>query len=269
MLIISNYMKKNCLFDLSKQNILLTGATGFLGSSMLRTLLDYDAHVFINSRNKKKVNELIKKYKSIGKKVSPAIFDINDYKKVKFFFKRNKKFHTIINNAYEGDSGHFENFNQKSYDKSYKVGITSVAHLINCAKKSLKNGGNDFGSTSIINIASMYGSVSPKPTNYPAKTLNNPPHYGSVKAALIQYTKYASVYLAKYNIRVNTISPGPFPSKKVQKNKSFISKLKTNVPLNRIGTPNDLDTSIIFLSSPYSSYVTGINLPVDGGWTTW
>lgn len=262
-------MKKNCLFDLSKQNILLTGATGYLGLSMLKILLEYNAHVFINSRNKKKVNELVKQYRKIGKKVSPAIFDINDFKKVKLFFKKNKKFHTIINNAYEGDAGHFENFNKESYDKSYKVGIISVAHLVDCAKETLKKGSKDIGSSSIINIASMYGLVSPKPSNYPSKNMNNPPHYGSMKAALIQYTKYASIYLAKYNIRVNTISPGAFPNKKVQKNKNFISKLKSSIPLNRIGSPNDLNTSIMFLSSSYSSYVTGTNLSIDGGWTAW
>ena len=75
--------------------------------------------------------------------------------------------------------------------------------------------------------------------------------------------------LAKYNIRLNSFSPGAFPNDNVKKNKRFISKLKSNVPLNRIGNPNDLDTSIIFLSSPSSSYITGINLIVDGGWTIW
>ena len=262
-------MKTNSLFDLSKQKILLTGATGHLGSSMLKILLDFDAHVYINSRNKKKVDELIKKYKKLGKKVSPAVFNINDFKKVKLFFKKNNTFHTIINNANEANAEHFEMFNKKSYEKSFQVGVTSVANLVHCAKSSLKKGAREIGSSSIINIASMYGVVSPKPSNYPKKNMNNPVHYGSSKASLIQYTKYASVYLAKYNIRVNSISPGAFPNKKVQKNKTFINNLKSNVPLNRIGVPNDLNTSIVFLSTPNSSYITGINLLVDGGWTIW
>ncbi|MDC3342532.1 SDR family oxidoreductase [Candidatus Pelagibacter sp.] len=262
-------MKKKCLFNLSDQNILLTGATGYLGSSMLKILLKYDANVFINSRSEQKVKLLINKYKKNGKKVNPAVFDINDYKKVKNFFKKNKKFHTIINNAYEGTGGHFENFNENSYDQSYKVGITSVAHLIDCARNSLKKGSKDIGSASIINIASMYGSISPNPSNYTSKNLNNPPNYGSMKAALLQYTRYAAVYLAKYKIRVNSISPGAFPNIANKKNKKFISKLNSNVPLRRVGLPKDLDTSIIYLCSPNSSYVTGINLAIDGGWTAW
>jgi NAD(P)-dependent dehydrogenase (short-subunit alcohol dehydrogenase family) len=115
----------------------------------------------------------------------------------------------------------------------------------------------------------MYGIVSPNPKNYSSKKDNNPTHYGSMKAALIQYTKYASVNLAKYNIRVNSISPGAFPNLPIKKNKKFLSKLKKNIPLNRIGLPSDIKTSIIYLSSKNSSYVTGTNLIVDGGWTAW
>ena len=98
--------------------------------------------------------------------------------------------------------------------------------------------------------------------------MNNPVHYGSSKASLIQYTKYASVYLAKYNIRVNLLAQEHFQIKS-SKNKTFINNLKSNVPLNRIGIPDDLNTSIVFLSTPNSSYITGINLLVDGGWTIW
>ena len=116
----------------------------------------------------------------------------------------------------------------------------------------------------------MYGLVSPKPENYKNfNKMSNPPYYGAVKAALIQYTKYAAVNLAKYNIRVNSISPGAFPNLLTQKNKNFINKLKKNIPLNRIGKPNDLKTSIVYLCSKNSSYVTGTNLIVDGGWTAW
>mgnify|MGYP001373885115 CR=1 FL=1 len=99
--------------------------------------------------------------------------------------------------------------------------------------------------------------------------MQNPPYYGSMKAALIQYTRYAAVNLAKYNIRVNSLSPGAFPNLFTQKKKKFISKLKSNIPLNRIGKPSDLNTSIIYLCSKNSSYVTGANLVVDGGWTIW
>ena len=114
----------------------------------------------------------------------------------------------------------------------------------------------------------MYGTSIPKPENYLSyPEMNNPPHYGVTKAALIHYTKYAARYFAKHNIRVNSISPGPFPDKYVQKKIKFISNLKRCVPLNRIGYPEDLKTALLFLISSNSSYVTGINLNIDGGWS--
>lgn len=262
-------MKKK-LFDLSDQNILLTGATGHLGYSMLEALLDFGAHVFVNSRSKAKYDDIIKNLdRRFKNKITPAIFDLNNYKKVKFFFKNDIEIHTIINNAFNCKTSDFEKFNKNDYDNTFKLGLTSVAHLNSCALKSLKKGSANIGTASIINIASMYGVVSPNPKNYNSKKENNPPHYGSMKAALIQYTKYAAVNLAKYGIRVNSISPGAFPKLSIRKNKKFISKLKKNIPLNRVGLPSDIKTSIIYLSSKNSSYVTGTNLIIDGGWTAW
>ena len=120
----------------------------------------------------------------------------------------------------------------------------------------------------IVNISSMYGIVSPDPANYKdAKKFANPPHYGAAKAGLIQLTRYAAVHLAKYNIRVNSISPGPFPGESVKKNSDFIKVLSKNLPLGRIGDPIELLGPVIFLLSSASSYITGENIVVDGGWT--
>ena len=100
-----------------------------------------------------------------------------------------------------------------------------------------------------------------------AEEFANPPHYGVAKAGIIQLTRYAAVHLAAQGIRVNSISPGPFPSKEVQKNTDFIETLSKNVPLGRIGKPEELLGSVIFLLSSASSYITGQNIIVDGGWT--
>ena len=135
--------------------------------------------------------------------------------------------------------------------------------------KSLINSSKINGFASIINISSIYGNFSPDPNIYKDTNLDNPPYYGVAKSGLQQLTKYAAVNLAKYNIRVNTISPGPFPNNQIKKYPNFIKKLKKKVPLNRVGSPDELCTAILFLSSKYSSYVTRINLPVDGGWSIW
>jgi len=115
----------------------------------------------------------------------------------------------------------------------------------------------------------MYGVVSPDPRIYGDSGYDNPPNYGAGKAAIIQFTRYAACHLAAKGIRVNAISPGPFPNPKVQENKWFISNLKNKVPLGRIGQPGDLKGAVVFLASEGSSYITGQNIVVDGGWTVW
>ena len=126
------------------------------------------------------------------------------------------------------------------------------------------------GAGSIVNVASMYGIVSPQPAAYAGSPdFHNPPAYGAAKAGVIQYTRYAAVHLAPDGVRVNAISPGPFPSPSVQEDPAFIAGLAARVPLGRIGRPEDLVGPLVFLLSDASRYVTGHNLVVDGGWTIW
>ena len=113
----------------------------------------------------------------------------------------------------------------------------------------------------------MYGSVSPDSKIYKTLKDQNPVHYGSTKAGLIQMTKYLACNLDGKKIRVNCISPGPIPNKKASKD--FIRKLITKTPAQRIGKPIEIALPVIFLLSDFSSYVNGTNIPVDGGWTSW
>jgi len=123
---------------------------------------------------------------------------------------------------------------------------------------------------SIVNISSMYGMVAPDPVMYEGTPFPpNPPNYGAGKAALIQLTRYAAVQLAEDNVRVNSISPGSFPDESVQEEDNFVERLEKRVPLGRIGQPKEVGNAVAFLVSPASSYITGHNLVVDGGWTVW
>ena len=116
----------------------------------------------------------------------------------------------------------------------------------------------------------MYAQVSPDPGLYGASGLNNPPFYGPAKAGLTQMTRYLATHLAEKQIRVNSISPGPFPNPQIQEKKAdFVENLAEKTPMKRIGMPNEIKGAVTFLASDASSYVTGINLPVDGGWTAW
>jgi len=122
----------------------------------------------------------------------------------------------------------------------------------------------------IVNIASMYGVVSPQPASYrDHPQFQNPPAYGAAKAGVIEFTRYAACHLAAQGIRVNCVSPGPFPTPSVERHEGFVEEPAQRMPLGRIGRPTELTGPVAFLLSPLSSYVTGHNLIVDGGWTTW
>jgi NAD(P)-dependent dehydrogenase (short-subunit alcohol dehydrogenase family) len=126
------------------------------------------------------------------------------------------------------------------------------------------------GDASVVNIASMYGHVSPDPAIYGDSGQNSPPYYSAAKAALIHYTRYAAVHLAPDRVRVNAISPGPFPPMRFRDEKpDFYAQLVKKVPMGRIGMAEDMVGPLVFLASPHAQYVTGTNLCVDGGWTAW
>ena len=123
---------------------------------------------------------------------------------------------------------------------------------------------------SIVNISSMYGKVAPNPSVYESLDNVNPLLYGAMKAALIQATKYLSSQMSMKGIRVNSVSFGAFPSKEVQiKMPKFIKSLSNQTHLGRIGKPEEASGIINFLLSNESSYITGADIPVDGGWTAW
>lgn len=123
---------------------------------------------------------------------------------------------------------------------------------------------------SIVNVASMYGRVSPRHHLYSSPGSANPILYGAFKAGLMQASRYLSGLLAPDNIRVNSVSFGPFPSLDVQKaDPEFIKRLAEQTHFRRIGDPFEAAGVIAFLMSNDSTYITGADIPVDGGWTAW
>lgn len=127
------------------------------------------------------------------------------------------------------------------------------------------------GSGKIINIASMYGVVTPNLSMYSdvCSAYLNPIHYGALKAAVLQMTKYFGAYLITKGINVNAITPGTYPSPKVQQNEEFVRRLSAKNPAGRIGVPEDVKGAVVFLASQASNYVVGQNIIIDGGWTLW
>ncbi|MBT5835091.1 MAG: SDR family oxidoreductase, partial [Deltaproteobacteria bacterium] len=122
-------------------------------------------------------------------------------------------------------------------------------------------------SASIIMLGSMYGLVGSYPESYEGLVPASPVAYQTLKGGIVQMTRHLAVYWAKENIRVNCLSPGPFPG--AQADSEMVERLRQKSPMGRMGVPEELNGAIVFLASDASSYMTGQNLIIDGGWTAW
>src|SRR5450759_4870745 len=113
----------------------------------------------------------------------------------------------------------------------------------------------------------MYGQVASYPDVYECISPASPVAYHTLKGGIIQLTRHLAVYWARDGVRVNCLSPGPFPAPDAAA--KLVQRLKSKSPLGRIGQPFEIKGAMAFLASDASSYMTGHNLVVDGGWTAW
>jgi len=257
----------NKFFSLNGKVALITGSYGYLGEIFVYSLASAGATVYANGRNQEKINNLIRKYPDLD--IRGAKFDVNNLEEINQFVMNSsiKSLDILVNNAYSGKGGIISSSNNEDYFNSYQITITATHNLTNIFLPFLKKAYKSNGDASVINVASMYGITVPDLSIYESEEETNPPFYGTSKAAMIHWTKYASVEFGAYGIRFNSLSPGAFPNLEVQKNKKFIQKLSKKVPLDRIGQLDDLIGPILFLASKASNYITGENIVIDGGWT--
>jgi NAD(P)-dependent dehydrogenase (short-subunit alcohol dehydrogenase family) len=266
-------MKKGTqIFSVQGKSALITGATGYLGSAMAYVLAEAGAHVLVNARSQEKGDELVRKLLDSGYSAEIAIFDVTNQMEIENFFSTRQEdaLNILINNAYCGGGGSIELSNAEDYVSSYDIALIAAHNLLKAALPALRKAVNQDGDASVINLTSMYAMVSPDQKIYETNLEINPPFYGAAKAALLQWTRYASCEFGKEGIRVNSLSPGPFPSESTQiKSSVFIEKLAKKVPMGRIGKSEEIKGPILFLASSASSFVNGSNIVVDGGWTAW
>jgi len=262
-------------FRLDGRVALLTGAAGHLGRFMAQALAQAGAHVVLNGRNSAALEALLQEISGRGLACSIACFDVTDESAVREHVARIAKTHgrldVLVNNASSGSPGTLETAKATDFEQIYRVNVIGAFQLLQCALPILREAASHRqGGASVVNISSMYGSVSPDPAIYGTSGANSPPYYGAAKAALLQFTRYAACHLAADRIRVNCISPGPFPAEHyLQRDPDFAGRLQAKTPMRRTGDPSELQGPLLFLASDASSYVTGVNLAVDGGWTAW
>ncbi len=268
-------LSKQPLFSLKNRVALLTGAAGHLGQVMAEGLCQAGAHVILNGRTPEKINALADRLTGKGYLATACVFDMEDepglLEAVEQMGREFGQIDVLVNNAYHGVAAQVESDTVENFNSAYHLTVSMPFRLIQAALPYLEKAAKkNSGGASVINMGSMYGMVSPDPSIYGDSGQNNPPHYGAAKAGLIQLTRYLACHLAPKKIRVNALSPGPFPQPSVAKtNPPFHQALCDKNPMGRIGISEELIGPLVFLASDAASYVTGINLPVDGGWTSW
>lgn len=265
------------MFSLKNRTAIVTGALGLIGKEHCKALSEAGANVVVADVDEIKCTEFAGTLptESIG-----AALDVTNPESIKNL--RNKileKFGHIdilVNNAAINDmfenpkaaseQSKFENYPLELWQKSVDVNLTGVflsSQIFGIEMAKQKSG-------SIINIASTYGITAPDQSLYikqdGTQSFFKPPAYSATKGAVIMFTKYLAAYWGKDGVRVNTLTPGGVEN---NQDEFFIGKYSAKTPLGRMANPSDYKGALIFLASDASSYMTGANLIVDGGWTCW
>ena len=263
----------NNFWSLNGKAALVTGATGWLGRHMVLGLLEAGAFVFVTSRSAEKLATLSNELRHLGyaaKTITCNLFIQSDLEAlIQNITQEKNRLDILVNNAI-GSTAQNDLLDLNSKARvNFAPNLEALWTLTTLATPLLKRSAAKFGDASIINIASMYGKISPDPEIYESTGADpNPIFYGATKAAIIQMTKWLACNLGESAIRVNSISPGAFPQREIQiNNPYFIEALAKRIPLRRIGRPEEISAVVTFLASHASSYITGSDISVDGGWT--
>ncbi len=262
-------------FSIKDKVIIITGALGLLGSTYTEGFSSQGANVVIVDLDaelcEQKAEAIAEKY---GTKPLGIGCDIANQKQVRKMVQKviskYNRVDVLVNNAAIQTEHFFETFEEypaEDWEKVMSVNITGMFLCCQAVAREMERG----KSGSIINIASIYGVVAPdqrlyQGAIYGGRQINTPAVYSASKGAVISLTRYLASYLAQYGIRVNTVTPGGVYS---GQNKAFVRKYSERCPLGRMAKPEEIFNAVYFLASDASSYITGHNLIVDGGWTAW
>jgi 2-deoxy-D-gluconate 3-dehydrogenase len=245
-------------FDLSGKVALVTGGNGGIGQGIARGLLECGATVVIAGRNEEKNKASVAELQKIGRPVSALILEVTDEaacrSAVQEVVRRHGKLDVLVNNAGGGIPKPPQELSVLEWQRVLDVNLTSAFMLSQFAYPELKKAGGG----KIINIGSM------------ASYMGGPiwTAYGPAKAGIVQLSKNCASAWAKDNIQVNTILPGLIDTaltKRMQSNPEFMARFYARTAAGRIGTPDDLAGIAAFLASSASDYITGADIPVDGG----
>jgi len=268
------------LFDVRERVIVVTGGLGQLGEQFTRTLLERGARVALldiradETLVQKKFGDTFSRQQLLviesdvttRASIERALEEITAQWGTPYGLVNNAALDSPPNAPIE-ENGPFETYPETSWDKVMDVNVKGVIQCCQVIGGAMANAGRG----SIINISSIYGLVSPDQRIYEyrrqrGETFFKPVAYSVSKSALLNLTRYLATYWADKNVRVNTLTfAGVFNHQDTE----FLNHYTPKVPLGRMARSDEYNGAIVFLLSDASSYMTGSNVVLDGGWTAW
>ncbi len=256
------------LFDLSGRVVLITGASGWLGSAMAAALAEAGATVIVASRDAQTAEQAAAGLTgATGNRHQAVVMDQLDAASIERGFElavsKTGQIDILINNGHAADGHDLTDVTAEQFNRvlANATGWFLLARLLR--DHVVQRGAPG----SIVNIGSMYGRVASYPDTYADLCAASPVSYHTLKGGIIHMTRHLAVYWARDRVRVNCLSPGPFPGPQVSP--ELVARLNAKSPLGRMGLPHELKGALLLLASDAGSYITGHDLIVDGGWTAW
>ena len=267
-------------FDMTGKTAIITGAAGLLGKQFCLALAQVGANVVMADLEKKPVLENEVEFREMGLNALALEVDVSDPDSTKSMVERaltvfgsvdvlvnsaalDPKFDSAGVSAQGANA--FESFSLDAWRQALDVNLTGMFLSSQAAVVPMLKQGQGV----IVNICSMYGLVGPDQRLYerPDGTRQfKPVYYSTTKAGVLGFTRYLATYYAGKNIRVNALTPGGVFN---DHDEIFTAQYSARTVLGRMANLDEMNGAMLFLCSDASSYMTGSNLVVDGGWTAW
>ncbi len=257
-------------FSLKNKTALVIGGSGQIGQETCKILLDAGAKIvnvdLFNSFKMKKKNYFFHKI---------DITEENEVKNFKnLYLKKYKKINILINHShYKGNNksldpnnsffSKLEDYPSIEWQKTLNTNLNGLFFVTKYFIKLLIKNKNSV----ILNTSSTYGKVAPNPKIYGSSGINSPIGYATTKSAIIGFTKYISSHYSHFGLRANILIPGGVQNK--NQNLNFKKRYSSLTPLKRLAKKDEYKEAVLFLVSDASSYMTGSEVIIDGGWTAW
>jgi 2-deoxy-D-gluconate 3-dehydrogenase len=268
------------MFDLTERVAVVTGGAGLLGRQFCHTLAEAGAQVVVVDINQEAAESLTEEINQAGSQAMSVPGDITRpvlvQEMVKKVLKTYQRLDVLVNSAAldpkfdkehisEQGANAFESFPLEAWNQALSVNLTGMFLCSQAVSKPMLEQGKGV----IINICSTYGLVGPDQRIYQREGQPRqfkPVTYTVTKAGVLGLTKYLATYYAGKNIRVNALSPGGVFN---EHDESFVKAYSARTVIGRMAEKTEMNGALLFLASDASSYMTGANLVVDGGWTAW